>query len=351
MRTFSLACMVLSLVSFGCKEHKRDPEYRIGGTVTGLVGSGLVLSCNGNEDLSISADGAFTFPTPLPDNSEYSITIKSQPSDSICEVTNGNGVISSADVTDISVEGIFTLIGENAQGYKEYRHNQTGIDFVRLPGGKFNMGSPDSEAGWRFYEVPVHEVTLSPFLIAKFEATQAQWTRVMGSNPAWFHPPGFPGDGSRPVETISWDDIQVFEAATGLTLPTEAQWEYACRAGTTGPFAGTGNLDDMGWYGNNTPDENTYPVGQKQPNHFGLYDMHGNVAEFCEDIYDEDFYSKPEAKGPDPLATAGSENRVVRGGHYVDGADSCRSAERYGIFGQWDRSMDIGFRLAYYPIP
>jgi formylglycine-generating enzyme required for sulfatase activity len=107
----------------------------------------------------------------------------------------------------------------------------------------------------------------------------------------------------------------------------------------------------MGWYGSNTPDENTYPVGQKQPNHFGLYDMHGNVAEFCEDIYDEDFYSKPEAKGPDPLATAGSENRVVRGGHYVDGADSCRSAERYGIFGQWDRSMDIGFRLAYYPIP
>ena len=147
MRTFSLACIALSLVTFGCKKQEHDPEYRIGGTVTGLVGSGLVLSCNGEEDLPISTDGAFVFPTPLPDNSEYSVTIKAQPSDSICTVTNGSGVISSADVSDISVEGIFTRIGENAQGYQEYRYNHTGIVMVWLPGGKFWMGAQkiDSE--------------------------------------------------------------------------------------------------------------------------------------------------------------------------------------------------------------
>ena len=128
------------------------------------------------------------------------------------------------------------------------------------------MGSPESE-----WERPVHEVTLSPFLIAKYEVSQAEWRKVIGSNP-----PKSKGGDTLPVEQVSWDDCQEFCEKTGLSLPTEAQWEYACRAGKAGRFAGTGQLDDMGWF---TESHLTslpspllpHPVGLKQPNDFGLH--------------------------------------------------------------------------------
>jgi formylglycine-generating enzyme required for sulfatase activity len=127
----------------------------------------------------------------------------------------------------------FERLGRNAQGYSEYRHRQTGIVMVLLPGGTFHMGAQKTDPNGRNYdpeaeddEGPVHEVTLRPFLITKHELTQAEWKSVMGSNPSYFK-----GDDDRPVENISWDDIQKFEAKTGLTLPTEAEWEYACRGG------------------------------------------------------------------------------------------------------------------------
>jgi hypothetical protein len=139
----------------------------------------------------------------------------------------------------------FTFLGCNEQGYPEYTHDVTGIIFVRLPGGKFNMGSPADEPFRDVDEGPVHEVTLSPFLMGKHEVTQAQWKQVMGLNPSCFQvgqecadrlPPDGNGD-NLPVEQVSWDDCQEFEAKTGLTLPTEAQWEYACRAGTQTAFS------------------------------------------------------------------------------------------------------------------
>jgi len=224
---------------------------------------------------------------------------------------------------------LFEPLGRNAQGFPEYRHRQTGIVFVRLPGGESWMGAQKADPEGQNYdpeaqadEGPVHEVTLSPFLIAKHEVTQGQWKAVMGSNPSKFE-----GDDTRPVDRVTWDDIQGFEAKTGLSLPTEAQWEYACRAGTTTPFAGNGKLDDMGWYDKNSG-STTHPVGRKAPNGFGLHDMHGNVWEWCEDVYDEGFYGKPESQEPDPVSVAGSAPRVIRGSCFGGIAGDCRSSSR-----------------------
>jgi len=237
----------------------------------------------------------------------------------------------------------FDFLHINAQGYPEYVHEKTGIIFVLLPGGTYEMGSPPDEVGRYPEEGPVHEVTLSPFLIAKYEVTQAQWkAAITGNTPGISDDPShFEGD-DLPVENVSWDDIQEFEEKTGLTLPTESQWEYACRARTPGPYAGSGVLDDLGWYRDNSGGK-THPVGQKMPNAFGLHDMHGNVWEWCKDVYDGKFYSKPEASGLDPIYTSGSGFRVFRGGCWGSNAGSCRSAYRSMHFSDL-RDFDLGFR-------
>ena len=236
----------------------------------------------------------------------------------------------------------FENLGPNAQGYSEYRHRKTGIVFVRLPGGTFSMGSPEGEEGRNSRELQ-HGVTVSPFLIAKYEVTQAEWRRVMRDNPSRFK-----GD-TLPVETVFWKDCQEFCKKTGLSLPTEAQWEYACRAGTEGPYGGTGKLDDMGWYKENSGGR-THPVGEKQPNHFGLHDMHGNLFEWCADSFDAGFYTKPEATQKDPLCTTGSEEyRVLRGGSWRNNANRCRSAVR--VWGDPSHTItSTGFRPSA-PVP
>ena len=262
---------------------------------------------------------------------------------------------------------VFEPLGKNEHGYPEYKHRQTGIVFVRVPGGKFRMGigDPDEKrqiedlvsSGGRIprgvpmrpigmlrTERPAHEVALSSYLIAKYEVTQAEWGHVMGSSPARLN------RENMPVESVSWNDCEEFCKKTSLKLPTEAQWEYACRAGTAGPYGGKGRLDDMGWYRDNSGGT-TQPIGQKEPNGFGLHDMHGNVFEWCEDVYDRDFYSKPEARTKDPLCTSGSSFRVHRGGSRQLHALGCRSASRGCLLPSDPYGNGSGFRPAYYPVP
>jgi surface protein len=221
--------------------------------------------------------------------------------------------------------------------------------FALIEAGTFLMGDDDSGVA---RESPAHTVTLSqPFLMQKTEVTQGQWRAVMGENPSWFSACG----DLCPVEWVSWDDIQLFLAALNTQdpgksyrLPTEAEWEYAARAGTTADYGGTGVLDDMGWYSGNSAVDGvlqTHPVARKLPNHWGLYDMHGNVLEWVQDwsyrVYTTDGVTDPT--GPET-----GSSRVVRGGSWLNVASYARSAYRlYSLPSV--RSGNLGFRLARTP--
>jgi formylglycine-generating enzyme required for sulfatase activity len=208
-----------------------------------------------------------------------------------------------------------------------------------IPAGSFLMGSPEDEMGRRRHEEQ-HTVEITqPFLLKTTPVTQAQWLAVMGNNPAHFQ-----GDDRRPVEQVSWADAARFcetlSAQTGspYRLPTEAEWEYVCRAGTT--TARYGDTDAVAWYRDNT-NEATQPVGQKQPNAWGLYDMLGNVWEWCQDWYG-DYPSEPQR---DPQGSSSGDGRVVRGGAWVHDAQYCRAAQRYNN-PPTNRLFNFGFRPA-----
>jgi hypothetical protein len=209
------------------------------------------------------------------------------------------------------------------------------------PAGNFLMGSPSDEAD-RGSDETRHRVTLTKgFWMGKYEVTQAQWERVMGSNPSHFTSAG----ASAPVERVSWEDCQEFVrkvnalvSGGGFRLPTEAEWEYACRAGTGGPHAGS--LDDLGWYSDNSGNT-THPVGRKKANAWNLCDMHGNVWEWCSDWYAD----YPSGSVSDPSGPGSGSLRVFRGGSWSSYAWYCRSALRYGS-DPGDRSINLGLRLA-----
>jgi len=239
------------------------------------------------------------------------------------------------------LSGDFSLDAlRNAQGYAEFRHRQTGILMVLLPAGSYLMGEEEG----RFDERPRHRVFLDSFLIAKQEVSQSVWERVMGSNPS-----GFPGAG-RPVEMVSWNDCRDFCARTGLELPTEAQWEYACRAGTDTPYSTGERLTAKEARVNGAAfDEGsgTAPVGSFPPNGFGLHDLHGNVPEWCQDVYDSQFYQRPEASGPNPAGRDPPNGpRAIRGGGWRSRPEDCGSARRMSADPD-NRLIVIGFRPAF----
>ncbi len=212
--------------------------------------------------------------------------------------------------------------------------------FRWCPPGEFMMGGDKYD-----FEKPVHKVKITRgFWLLETEVTQAMWESVMDANPSFFK-------GKRnPVEQATWNDCQEFckelsqKLGRQVQLPTEAQWEYACRAGTTGAYAGT--LDELAWYNANSM--RTHEVRQKKPNAWGLYDMHGNVYEWCSDYYDADYYDRSPAS--DPENTTASANRVSRGGGWFSIAEDCRSGYHYGCDPD-DRSSSLGLRVLLVPSP
>ena len=207
--------------------------------------------------------------------------------------------------------------------------------------GEFMMGSRNGGVD----ESPVHKVRLTKgYWLGKYEVTQKQWRSVMGSNPS-----AYKGD-DRPVENVSWNDCQEFAREVnsrlncGARLPTEAEWEYACRAGTTGDYAG--KLDNMAWYSDNSGSWRTHPVGTKSPNAYGFYDMHGNVWEWCYDRFGD--YS--HGLLTDPTGAATGVYRVFRGGCWGSVGRGCQSAHRDRAEPDL-RNLYSGFRLCCSAVP
>lgn len=233
--------------------------------------------------------------------------------------------------------------GEQTYIVKEYLHTETDMEFILISGGQFLMGSPETEQE-REKNEQLRMVEVSPYLIAKYPCTQEQWERIMGVNPSHFQ------DARRPVEWISWEDCQEFCKRTNLNLPTEAQWEYACRGKNESAYC-FGNdstqLRQYAWYSENSQDK-THPVGQKKSNAFGLHDMHGNVWEFCQDSCNLKqslvITEQHEKNALDPVSKQG-DFKVVRGGAWYFSQGYCRSATRYPIE-PTDRLFCVGVRFA-----
>jgi formylglycine-generating enzyme required for sulfatase activity len=245
--------------------------------------------------------------------------------------------------------------------------NELNVGFVRIQGGTFMMGSPSSEAERSDHEAQ-HRVTVSSFSMGQYEVTQREYETVMGNNPSTFKGANLPvenvswfdavfycnqrsvREGLTPAYTINGENVTWNRSANGYRLPTEAEWEYACRAGTTGPFstgnnitASQANYTGNYPYGNTakgTYRERTTDVGSFASNPWGLYDMHGNVSEWCWDWYGG--YSM--ADQTDPTGAASGSTRVLRGGSWTGGAQGLRSAYRFRII-PWIRVSSYGFRV------
>ena len=226
---------------------------------------------------------------------------------------------------------------------KTYYANGVAFQMVEVRGGTFTMGATSEQGSdAESDEKPAHNVTLRDYYIGKTEVTQALWEAVMGNNPSWFK-----GE-NQPVEMISWNDCKEFisklNSLTGkrFRMPTEAEWEYAARGGSKSrgyKYSGSNTLDDVAWYWDNSG-RKTHPVGTKSPNELGLYDMSGNVYEWCSD-WDGDYSSAEQTnpKGPDSGAY-----RVYRGGSWYCDAKLCRCSGRHD-YGPDYRGSYLGLRL------
>lgn len=234
-----------------------------------------------------------------------------------------------------------------ALAQKKTHTNSFGMEFVLIPAGSFALGCDTQMERCHDNETPQHMVTIStPFYLGKYEITQAQWEEIMGENPSNFK------KRTNPVENVSWDDVQIFirklnlrEGSGQYRLPTEAEWEYAMRAGS-GTAYSFGNdpslLKNHAWYVENSK-ERAHPVGEKSPNAWGLHDMHGNLWEWVHDWYGD--YPKTSM---DPQGPSHGNGRVIRGGSWYSPEKLCRSAVRHEVQSR-SRNDDLGFRLAFFP--
>lgn len=245
----------------------------------------------------------------------------------------------------VTIIAAIILLAAGCERAPENEGDGVSMDFVRIPAGEYMMSSPVEESDRGNNEEPQHQVKITePFYISITEVTQQQYTQMMGHNPSIFK------GADNPVERMSWGNAMEFcrrlSEKTGrkITLPTEAQWEYACRAGTDTNFSFDEDdqlLESYCWYKVNS-NQQTHPVALKKPNNWGIYDMHGNVQEWCIDQFYDPYYSRSlsiDPEGPSIL-------RIVRGGSFAHSGDLCRSASRRGSSSD-NRSGVIGFRVVF----
>ena len=252
------------------------------------------------------------------------------------------------------------------------KDKSSGIEMLLVPPGKFVMGMSPGDTQAENNEKPAHEVTLTqPFYLGRTEVTQSQWVKVSGNNPSHFHSlkdrdsmikklmnEGLTKSEAEakaakestdidplPVESVSWNNCQQFCAKTNLRLPTEAEWEYACRAGVRKPTYGA--LDDIAWLNTNSSGT-THIVGKKLPNALGFYDMLGNVWQWCSDKYGAKYYKSCEDGVVDPKGASEGSARVLRGGGWIGDSYYCRSSTR-SYDDPVSRHYTIGFRVARTP--
>ncbi len=223
--------------------------------------------------------------------------------------------------------------GDQTHTVDEYLQEETGIEFVLITGGNFMMGSNNGNG----FEKPIHKVSVKEFLISKYEISQELWEKFMGNNPSFFK------GKNRPVENVSWENVKEFCSKLGLRLPSEAEWEYACRSGTkTDYYWGDTPDDDYMHYAQNNKGGSTKEIGSKKPNAFGLYDMSGNVWEWCEDRWHDNYLGAPNKSIT--WSTGNILRFVARGGSWHNSAPDCRSSRRSGGSPK-ARDNDIGFRV------
>ena len=270
------------------------------------------------------------------------------PSIAVADVNNDNEV----DIFDINTI-IGYMLGYNSSPNSSETYTVNGVSFKMRPvaGGTFTMGSADDDPDAFDDEKPAHFVTLSNYYIGQTEVTQELWQAVMGSNPSYFSSrKGYTDNLQRPVECVSWDDCQTFitklNQLTGknFRLPTEAEWEYAARGGRQShgyKYAGSDNIDDVAWYDSNSG-STTHPVATKTPNELGIYDMSGNVLEWCQDWYG--WYSSDAQTNPTG-PTSGTQ-RIFRGGSYAHTNIGCNRVSWRNADDPTKKYINMGFRLA-----
>ena len=264
---------------------------------------------------------------------------------------NGDGAV---DLSDVSILIDYIL---NPPGFANQTFTVKGVNFnmIAVEGGTFTMGATEEQGSEAYNdEKPTHPVTLSSYYIGKTEVTQELWEAVMGSNPSWFkdsdfNDPNFK-DPKLPVEQVSWNDCQTFitklNALTGknFRLPTEAEWEFAARGGINNQgfkYSGSNTIDDVAWYFD-TSSSTTHPVATKAPNELGIYDMSGNVWEWCSDWCS----SYTSASQTNPTGPDSGSYRMDRGGSWGNDVWHCRVSYRFNIVYTPTRRGTLGLRLA-----
>jgi len=267
----------------------------------------------------------------------------------VLTITLGVGVKTTCTITEVQATKPTPDTQPTSAGNKPWTDPTTGMEFEWVPGGCFAMGSPESEQD-RANDEGVHEVCVGGLWVGKYEVTQGEWVKVTGSNPSYYKKMG----DRYPVEMVSWADTQEYikklnrQSGKQYRLPTEAEWEHGCQGGASRErYCGGNDIERVAWYSKNG-DNITHAVGSKAANGYGLYDMSGNVMEWCADWYDKNYYATSPRQDPAGPPSSPDSYRVVRGGHFLRKPVAVRAAHR-GSISPDGRGDGLGFRLVLPP--